>query len=106
MQSNYYKSKVTFYECTGNNPDTDEPIYKIISSHYCNVQIKGTGEPLFNKDGTRISSYTTTLVLRKTNTSLKLNTHLFFKYQNKLFNIINIIENDNNELVIESTRNL
>ena len=106
MQSNYYKSKITFYEHTGNNPDTDEPIYKIISSHYCNVQIKGTGEPLFNKDGTRISSYTTTLTLRKTNTSLKLHTHLFFKYQNKLFNIINIIENDNNELVIESTRNL
>ena len=106
MQSNYYKSKITFYEHTGNNPDTDEPIYKIISSHYCNVQIKGTGEPLFNKDGTRISSYTTTLVLRKTNTSSKLNTHLFFKYQNKLFNIINIIENNNNKLVIESTRNL
>ena len=106
MQSNYYKSKITFYEHTGNNPDTEEPIYKIISSHYCNVQSKGTGEPLFNKDGTRISSYTTTLTLRKTNTSLKLNTHLFFKYQNKLFNIINIIENNNNELVIESTRNL
>ena len=106
MQSNYYKIKITFYEHTGNNPNTDEPIYKTISSHYCNVQIKGTGEPLFNKDGTRISSYTTTLILRKTPTSLKLNSHLFFKYQNKLFNIINIFENNNNELVIESSRNL
>lgn len=106
MQSNFYKSKITFYKHTGNNPNTDEPIYKTISSHYCNVQIKGTGEPLFNKDGTRISSYTTTLILRKTPTSLKLNSHLFFKYQNKLFNIINIFENNNNELVIESSRNL
>ena len=106
MQSNFYNSKITFYKHTGNNPNTDEPLYETVSSHYCNVQIKGTGEPLFNKDGTRISSYTTTLILRKTPTSLKLNSHLFFKYQNKLFNIINIFENNNNELVIESSRNL
>lgn len=106
MQSNYYNKKITFYKRTGVNPNTDEPIYEIVSSHYCNVSIKGTGEPLFNKDGTRISSYTTTLILRKTSASLKLDTHLYFKYQNKWFNVINIFENNNNELVVESTRNL
>ena len=105
MQSNYYKTKITFYEHTGNNPNTDEPIYKTVSSHYCNVQIKGTGEPLFNKDGTRISSYTTTLILRNLYFCKILFTR-FLKYQNKLFNIINIFENNNNELVIESSRNL
>lgn len=103
-QSNKYKHKVTFFKQDGNNPDTDEPIYIPISTHYCALVIKGTGEPLFNKSYARISSYSTTLTLRKTKTSLLLSENLYFKLQGKWFNIFNIFENDDDEIIVEAQK--
>lgn len=103
-QSNTYKHKITFYIQNGNDPETDKPIYVPVSTHYCAVSIKGTGEPLYNKSYARISSYSTTLILRKTVKSQAITENTYFRLQNKWFNIFNVFENENNELVIEAQK--